>query len=413
MAAKHIERISTGDVPDEISEEYKGDFNLITHNLNTLIDTMHEVTQLAEKMSEGDLTLQIRERSDEDSLLRALNAMSTRLNEIVLGVKSAAEYVATGSHEISLIAEQLARGSSHQAAAAQQVSSSMEEMAANIRQNADNAQATEQIDLKSVEDAREGGEAVRKTIEAMKEIESRISIVQEIALQTNILSMNATIEAAKALDYGKGFAVVASEVRAVARRSQEAAEKIEELVRSCVLVSEQAGEILQRLVPNSEKTAELVQAITSASQEQHSGADQINGAIQQLDSVIQHNSSTSEQMASSAEELAKQAKQLQGAMEFFTVQEIIQELPAEKKPETLEMLRTLFISVIVGENAELQTLLKQALASAPKSSPAEEPSLDEGSEEQEKERKKGQEIDLGELSDQSPEDERDAEFERF
>ena len=153
----------------------------------------------------------------------------------------------------------------------------------------------------------------------MKEIASRISIIEEIARQTNLLALNAAIEAARAGEHGKGFAVVASEVRKLAERSQKAAGEISELSSRSVAVAEKAGEMLTRIVPDIQKTAELVQEISAASNEQNSGAEQINKAILQLDQVIQQNASAAEEMASMAEELSGQAEQLQSTVGFFTV----------------------------------------------------------------------------------------------
>ena len=144
----------------------------------------------------------------------------------------------------------------------------MEEMVSNIRQNADNAQQTEKIALKSAEDAREGGAAVVETVAAMREIASKISIIEEIARQTNLLALNAAIEAARAGEHGKGFAVVATEVRKLAERSQVAAGEIGKLSTRSVEVAERAGNMLERIVPDIQRTAELVSEINAASNEQ-------------------------------------------------------------------------------------------------------------------------------------------------
>ncbi|OPY79357.1 MAG: Methyl-accepting chemotaxis protein II [Syntrophorhabdus sp. PtaU1.Bin153] len=319
QSALAIDRISKGDVPERITEEYKGDFNEIKNNLNLLIDSTNGVTKIAKEIAKGNLMVEVRERSSRDELMKALASMVEKLTGVVNDVKVAADNVASGSIQTSSNSQQMSQGATQQAASAEEVSSSMEQMVANIRQNADNAHQTEKIALKSAKDAKEGGEAVAETVSAMREIASKISIIEEIARQTNLLALNAAIEAARAGEHGKGFAVVASEVRKLAERSQLAAGEISKLSVSSVEVAEKAGEMLMRIVPDIQKTAELVQEISAASNEQNTGAEQINRAIQQLDQVIQQNASATEEMASTSEELSSQAEQLQETISFFKV----------------------------------------------------------------------------------------------
>jgi methyl-accepting chemotaxis protein len=192
-------------------------------------------------------------------------------------------------------------------------------MAANVKQNAENASQTEKIAHQSAQDAEISGAAVSRAVEAMQTIASKITIVQEIARQTDLLALNAAVEAARAGEHGKGFAVVASEVRKLAERSQTAAAEISALSCDTVKAAQEAGSMLTRLVPDIKKTAQLVEEITAACREQDVGSSQINQAIQQLDKVGQQNSSASEQVSSTAEELASQAEQLQSTISFFRI----------------------------------------------------------------------------------------------
>ena len=319
VAAEYVDRISKGDIPPKINDNYNGDFNEIKNNLNILIEAMNTITNLAKEISNGNLLVDVRERSAQDELMRALGLMVKRLTDVVGDVMTASDNVASGSREMSSGSETMSQGASEQAASAEEASSSMEQMSSNIKQSADNAQQTERIAIKSAEDAEVGEKAVAETVVAMKEIAGKISIIEEIARQTNMLALNAAIEAARAGEHGKGFAVVASEVRKLAERSQVAAGEISKLSATSVEVAEKAGEMLAAILPNIRKTADLVQEITAASREQDSGADQINRAIQQLDKVIQQNASAAEEMASTAEELSSQAGQLQSTISFFRI----------------------------------------------------------------------------------------------
>ncbi|POR45071.1 methyl-accepting chemotaxis protein, partial [Bosea psychrotolerans] len=200
-------------------------------------------------------------------------------------------------------------------------SSSMEEMAANVKQNAENAATTEKMAGQSAKDAEASGIAVGKAVDAMQTIAAKINIVQEIARQTDLLALNAAVEAARAGEHGKGFAVVASEVRKLAERSQAAAAEIGTLSVDTVKVAQEAGAMLAKLVPDIKKTAELVEEITAACREQDVGSTQINQAIQQLDKVTQQNAAASEEVSATSEELAAQAEQLQTTIAFFKTED--------------------------------------------------------------------------------------------
>ncbi len=319
VAAEYVDRIAKGDMPQIITDKYNGDFNAIINNLNLLIEATNGITANAKQVAQGNLLVELNKRSDSDDLMESLSNMVAKLKEVVTEVQTAAENVAGGGQQLSATAQQMSQGATEQAASAEEISSSMEEMAANIRQNTDNAMQTEKIAVKSASDAKDGGKAVIETVSAMKQIATKISIIEEIARQTNLLALNAAIEAARAGEHGKGFAVVASEVRKLAERSQSAAGEISQLSTSSVAIAEQAGDMLNKMLPDIQKTAELVQEISASSKEQDTGAEQINKAIQQLDQVIQQNASAAEEMASTTEELSSQAEQLKATIAFFTL----------------------------------------------------------------------------------------------
>ena len=279
---------------------------------------------MAADIADGDMGSEIDAglftRGDEiGTLAKALQDMKTKLRTVIQDVTSAAGQVAAGSQQLSATSQQMSQGANEQASSVESISSSMEEMTSNIKQNADNAMQTEKIAQKSALTAEEGGRAVSATVTAMREIASKIGIIEEIARSTNMLALNASIEAARAGEYGKGFAVVASEVGKLAERSQREAGGISKLSTESVSIAEQAGATIAAMIPDIKRTAELVQEISASSNEQNAGAEQINTAILQLDRVVQQNASASEESASMSEELASQAEQMQAIMGFFKV----------------------------------------------------------------------------------------------
>ncbi len=376
MTAKHIDRISKGDIPEKITQEYKGDFDEIRHNLNWLITNMGLTVQIAEKIAHGDLSVNVSILSEKDTLGKSLDLMNKRLYETVTDVKETVDKVKTAAEDVKLSAGRLASASremnsgseemsqvaSEQAASAEQVSASMEEMAANIKMNAENAVNTEKIALKSAEDVREGGEAVTETVKAMKDITEKISVIEEIARQTSLLALNAAIEAARAGEQGRGFAVVAAEIRELADQSKTAAGEINKLSVFSMEVAERSGSMFSGIVPDIQKMAELVQEISTACKEQSIGAEQINNSIQHLDNAIQQNAQLSEELSASAEEMASnseslvknskmmtsQTEQLRNTIMYFRIEDdaggssqAISEITGDLSPKEIEKIKAI------------------------------------------------------------------------
>lgn len=331
-------QIAQGDFSQRLKLTQKDELGKLGAAMDSMSDNLEETAELSDAIAKGDLSVEVKVRSEEDRLGKALQKMVEVLNRVISNVQQASVQVASGSQGINDSSISMTEGASEQAAAAEEASSSIEEMAANIRQNADNAIETEKIALQAANDAQASGDAVGETVSAMRNIAEKIMIIEEISRQTNLLALNAAIEAARAGEHGKGFAVVAAEVRKLAERSQVAAGEINELSTSSVDVAEKAGVLLSSLVPNIQKTAELVQEISAASREQDTGAEQINQSIQQLDGVIQQNASASEEMAATAEELNSQSEQLAEMIAFFSMakQNTVKSSVEEKPQELLE-----------------------------------------------------------------------------
>jgi methyl-accepting chemotaxis protein len=331
-----INAVAIGDLDQEITVTSNDEIKDLVTTVNGMTTSLRVSAKLADKIAEGDLTVEHKPLSDKDMLGHALVRMIDRLRGVVGDATVAAENVSAGSQELSSSSEQVSQGATEQAAAAEQASASMEEMTANIKQNADNAAQTEKIARQSSKDAEASGVAVDRAVGAMRTIADKIGIVQEIARQTDLLALNAAVEAARAGEHGKGFAVVASEVRKLAERSQTAAAEISAVSGETVQAATTAGEMLTKLVPDIRRTAELVSEISAACREQDIGASQINEAIQQLDKVTQQNAGASEQISTTSEELATQAEELQTSIAYFKLDEqsagARAKAPAQRKP---------------------------------------------------------------------------------
>ncbi|HSP33173.1 MAG TPA: methyl-accepting chemotaxis protein [Thermoanaerobaculia bacterium] len=224
--------------------------------------------------------------------------------------RSAASGLFAAAAQVASTAEALSQGTSEQAASVEATTASLDQMAASITQNAGNSQRVGAMVQSGAKDVEDGGQAVSRTVEAMKAIAEKITIVEEIAYQTNMLALNAAIEAARAGEHGRGFGVVAAEVRRLAERSETAAKEISALAASCVDVAERSGQLIAELIPSIRKTADLVQEVAAASQEQSSGVAQISQAMTTVDHVTQKNASAAEQLASTAEEMSAQSEAL-------------------------------------------------------------------------------------------------------
>lgn len=287
----------------------------LTRPLITLVKNTKQI-------SEGNLTIKIKSNQKDEigELANSFNTMVERLKNIIITIKENINNVKNGSQQISESSQQIAQGANEQAASAEEISSSIEEMVAAINQNTDNAQKADKIAVKAKEGIIEGHLATNNTLETMKTISEKITIINDIAEKTDLLAINAAIEASRAGQYGKSFAVVASEIRKLAENSQKASIEIITLVNSSVKIAEKSGNILTKIVPDVQNTAILIQEISSASNEQNVNANQINKAIQEFNSIVQYNASTAEELSSGSERLASQSVTLEDAINFFNIE---------------------------------------------------------------------------------------------
>jgi methyl-accepting chemotaxis protein len=291
-----------------------------------------EAAEIAAQIAAGNLTCTIEPKhNDCSSLLFAMRSMRDSLAAIVSQVHVSTETMATASGQIAAGNLDLSSRTEQQASSLEETASSMEELTSTVRQNADHASQANGLAQSASEVAGQGGAVVSQVVQTMASINASsnkivdiIAVIDGIAFQTNILALNAAVEAARAGEQGRGFAVVASEVRSLAQRSAAAAKEIKTLIGDSVdkvavgnRLVEQAGTTMTQLVSRVGQVTLIMGDIMSATNEQHSGIEQINLAITQMDEVTQQNAALVEEAAAAAEALQEQAAKLTELVSVF------------------------------------------------------------------------------------------------
>jgi len=301
---------------------------VLTRRINKLVE-------VSDQIAKGDLIQEINVDSNDEigRLMQSMHDMNQQLYQIVVKVRKSAEKVNTASSKIADGSGDLSHRTKEQADYLKDTAASMEEMTAAVMANAENADQANKLATGTEEQAKRGGEVVIKAVESMSEINTAtrkisdiISVIDEIAFQTNMLAINAAIEAAQAGKEGRGFAVVADDVRRLAHRCADSAKEIKVLINDTVekvkdgtsLVDE-SGSMLGEIVTNVSQVCDFVANIASSSREQSSGIDNINKSVIYMDKVTEQNSVLVGESAKACESLEKQAGELQKAMHFFKI----------------------------------------------------------------------------------------------
>jgi len=355
--------MATGDIDRTIDTHSGDEIGVLARAFNDLSDYLREMAQAAERIAGNDLTVRIEPRSDKDVLGHSFKAMVVKLSAMVLRITSSAEQLVAAASSIATAAREIQGGVDNQAGQLTQVSTAIEEMAVTVIESARNASEAKNASRDAAETANQGGSVVGNAILKMEKITNVVRdsaqsiadlaksadqigeiarVIDDIADQTNLLALNAAIEAARAGEQGRGFAVVADEVRKLAERTGTATAEIATMIKEVQRQTEnavnsmeagvqevdtgrelvdKAGDSLTNIVAVSERVMGMIQQIATASEEQSVAAEEISKNVENISTVTEATSRGAEQFSQAAAELNEQSADLNAVVNEFRIEE--------------------------------------------------------------------------------------------
>ena len=344
LCAERLKTLAQGDLHTEIPSVSSKDETLILVNATEDIVSgmgliIRDVDYILNEMSNNNFNVHSQSLEsyvgDFEGILKAVRRIKYSLSSTLIHIREAADQVGLGASQLAESGQALAEGATDQAASVEELLATVNSIADQVERNTENAMSTSQRATQIGKEADTSSAYIREMMQAMQrisdasmQISNIIQTIEEIADQTNLLSLNASIEAARAGEAGRGFAVVAGEIGHLANQCTESVEDTRKLIEAALNEVESGNQIagetakaLQKVIAGMEEIVKSVEQVAENSNEQNNSMQQINETIEMISEVVQTNSAAAEQGSATSEELSAQATELNDLIESFQLSE--------------------------------------------------------------------------------------------